>query len=58
MLRLGGIFFKVAPQADDEVVDGARVGVLVQAPDVLKNGFAGYISAIVPDEVAQQFRFH
>ena len=30
--RRTGTIFEVAPQADDEVVDGPRVGALVQAP--------------------------
>ena len=41
MLWLGGIVFDVSAQADDEVVDGTSVGVFVQPPDFLENGFAG-----------------
>ena len=42
----------------DEVIDGPRVRVLVQAPDLLQNLFARDDLAIVSDEVAQQLRFH
>ena len=44
MLRLGGVNFQVAAEPHDEVVDGARVGVLVQIPDVFENGLAPYAS--------------
>src|SRR5439155_14728529 len=37
MARLGGIVFDIAPQADDEIVYGARVCVFVQAPDFFQN---------------------
>ena len=32
---VGGVVFDVAAEADDEVVDGAGVGVGVDAPDLL-----------------------
>ena len=53
-----GSFFDVAAQAHDEIVDGARVGVFVQAPDVFEDGFARNGAAVVPNQVAQQLGFH
>src|ERR1019366_2452365 len=37
VLGVGGIVFDVAAEADDEVVDGAGVGVRVHAPDLLED---------------------
>src|SRR5271156_1050424 len=58
MLGLGGVFFDVAAEADDEIVYGAGVGVFVQAPDVFENGFAGDGAAFAADQVTQEFGFH
>ena len=35
---VGGVVLDVAAEADDEVVDGAGVGVGVEAPDLLEDG--------------------
>ena len=56
--RFGGVALDVAAEANDEIVDGARVGVFVEIPDVMQNclardGFAG-----AADEVAKEFGFH
>src|ERR1700733_10595433 len=40
MARMRGIVLNIAAQAHDEVVDGAGVGVLVQAPNVGQQGLA------------------
>ena len=37
MSWLSGIVFNVTPQANDEIVDGAGVCVLVQIPHLLEN---------------------
>ena len=58
MLGLGGVFFDVAAEADDEVVYGAGVGVFVEAPDVFEDGFAGDGAAFATDQVAQKLGFH
>src|SRR2546422_4421604 len=58
MARLGGIVFDIAPQADDEIVYGARVRVFVQAPDFFQNRFAGHDAAVVADEMAEKLGFH
>ena len=47
--RLRRLLLDVAPQPDDEVVDGARVGVLVHAPDVLEHRLARHRLAFVRD---------
>ena len=55
---VGGIGFEVAAEADDEVVDGAGVGVFADVPDVFEDFFAGdnFIGAI--DQVAEEVGFH
>jgi hypothetical protein len=35
--RRASAILEIPPQPDDEVVDGARIGVLVQSPDVLED---------------------
>ena len=48
----GGVVFDVAAEADDEVVDGASVGVFVDAPHLFKDLFAGDDLAFAFGEVA------
>ena len=55
---IGGVVFKVAAEADDEVVDGAGVGVFVDAPDLLEDVFAGDDLGGMGGEVAEQVRLH
>ena len=55
---LGGIGFEVAAEADDEVVDGAGVGVFFDVPDILEELGAGDDLAGVVQEIAQEVGFH
>ncbi len=55
---VGGVVFDVAAEADDEVVDGASVGVFVDAPDLFENLFAGDDLAFVLGEVAEEVGLH
>src|SRR5260370_22532125 len=57
VLGVGGIVFNVAAEADDEVVDGAGVGVLVGAPDLFEDLFAGDDLAFAFGEVAVEGGF-
>ena len=56
--RLGGIVFNITAQADHKVVDGARIGVLVDPPDLLQQLLAGDDAALVEDKIAQQVGLH
>src|SRR5438876_1831685 len=58
MLWIRGIVFDIAPEANDEVVHGPSIGILVQSPDLFENRFAGNILALVPDQMAQEFGLH
>jgi len=58
MLRVGGVVFDIAAEADDEVVDGAGVGVFVDAPDLFENVFAGNDFTFAVGEVAEEVGFH
>ena len=58
MFRLRRIRFQIAPQAHDEVVDRARVGVFVEIPDILENRLARHRLAGVLHQVLQQIAFH
>src|SRR5438132_1634375 len=40
MAGVGWIVFDVTPQPDDEVIDSTSVGIFLQSPNLLKNGFA------------------
>ena len=35
--RFAGVAFDVTAQTNDEIVDGSRVGVFVQIPDILQS---------------------
>ena len=54
----GGVRFEVAAEADEEVIDGAGVGVFVDAPDVFEELFAGDDLAGALEEVAKEIGFH
>src|SRR5436305_2491673 len=58
MARPGGIVLDIGPEPHDEIVDGARVGVLVQAPHFLQHRLPRDRTALVPDEMPQEIRFH
>src|ERR1700689_2836866 len=58
MTRLGGIVLDVAPQADDEIIDCAGIGVLPQIPHIFQNRFARNRPSILPYQMTQQLRFH
>lgn len=49
----GGVVFDITAQADDEVVDGAGVGVLVDAPDVFEDGGSRDDLAFAIGEIAE-----
>ena len=55
---VGGVVLDVAAEADDEVVDGAGVGVFVDAPDVFEDLLAGDDLAVAVGEVAEEVGFH
>src|SRR5579871_5541832 len=54
----GGVVFDVAAEADDEVVDGAGVGVFVDAPDLLEDVFTGDDLTLAVGEVAEEVGLH
>src|ERR1700761_6226861 len=58
MLGVGGIVFDIASKANDEVVDGASVCVLVDSPDIFENVFAGDDVAFALGEVAEEICLH
>ena len=57
-MGVGGVVFDVAAETDDEVVDGASVGVFVDAPDLFEDLLAGDDLAFVLGEVAEEVGFH
>ena len=58
MLGGGRVVFDVATEAHDEVVDGACVGVFVDAPDLFEDLFAGDDLAFALGEVTEEVGFH
>src|SRR5690242_21871882 len=52
MTWCGGIVLDVTPQADDKIIDGPGVGVLMQSPYFLEYRLAGDHSPLVLDEMA------
>src|ERR1700735_3564496 len=56
--RLGGIVFNVTAQADHEVVDGTRVGVLAHSPYLLQQLLAGDDASLVEHQIAEQIALH
>src|SRR5260370_3841608 len=58
VLGVGGVVFDVTAEADDEVVDGAGVGVFVDAPDLFEDLLAGDDLAFAFGEVAEEVGFH
>src|SRR5438445_9657060 len=58
VLRLGGISFDIAPQTYNEIIDGSRVGIFLQAPDLFQDLFARNGPPAVANEVTQQLGLH
>ena len=58
VLGVGGVVLDVAAEADDEVVDGAGVGVGVDSPDLLEDVGAGDDLALAVGEEAEQVGLH
>jgi hypothetical protein len=58
VLRVGGVVFDVAAESDDEVVDGAGVGVFVDVPDLFEDLFAGDDLTFAVCEVAEEVGLH
>src|SRR5579883_984368 len=56
--RIGRVVFDIAPQADDEVVDSARVGIFLEVPDLFENRLARDHAPGAANQVPQQFRLH
>ena len=55
---VGGVVLDVAAEADDEVVDGAGVGVFADAPDLFEDLLAGDDVAGAEGEVAEEVGLH
>src|SRR5262249_18850241 len=58
MTWLRRAFFNVLSEAHNEVVDRASICVLPKAPHVFEQRFACHDSSLVPDQMAQELRFH
>ncbi len=58
MNGLGGVGFEVATEANDEVVDGAGVGVFFDVPDIFEQLGAGDDLVGVIEKIAQEIGFH
>src|SRR5207237_3073164 len=58
VLRTRRLFLDIPPQAHDEVVDRARVGILSQSPHTLEHRLARDGLALVLDQETQQVGFH
>jgi hypothetical protein len=54
----GRVVLDVAAEANDEVVDGAGVGIFVDTPDSFEDVFAGDDLAFVIGEVAEEIGLH
>ena len=56
--RLSGIVFNVTAQANHEVVDGARIRILVHSPDLFQQLLARDDAPLVQHQVTKQIAFH
>ncbi len=56
--RFRGMILDVASQADDKIINCARIGVFVQAPHIFQNRFPRYGASILAYQMAQKFGFH
>lgn len=55
---VGGVVLDVASEADDEVIDGAGVRILVDTPDLFEDVLAGDDLTFVFGKVAEEVGFH
>ena len=55
---LSRIVFNVTAQANHEVVDGARIRILVHSPDLFQQLLAGDDPPLVEHQVTKQIAFH
>ena len=53
-----GIVFDITPETHDEIIDGARIGVFVQAPHFIEHALAGNRLSFVLDQIFQDIQFH
>ena len=58
MSGLGRLFFNVTAQPDDEIIDGARVSIFFQVPNLLQDFLARNGTAAIAYEKAQQLNLH
>ena len=58
MPRFGGVVFDVTAQANDEVVDGPRIGIFVQTPNLFEHRFAGDRLSFVLYQVPEDVHLH
>ena len=60
MTRWRGLaaLFDISAQTHDEIINGARVGIFVQVPDIFQDGFSRNGMADILDQIAKQLRFH
>src|SRR5271167_585461 len=58
MLRMRRILLDVLAKTNHEIIDGSRVGVLAQSPDLSQNRLARYDLSAVANEMAQQLGLH
>src|ERR1700732_155582 len=58
MARLPGMIFDIAPQADDEIINCASVGVFAQAPHIFQDRFPRYRAAVLANQMTQKLGFH
>src|SRR4029453_18576435 len=54
----GGVVPAITSKTHDEVVDGAGIGIVPDAPPSFQNFLAWHRTALMLHEVAQQCRFH
>ena len=56
--RLGRIVFNLTAQPHHKVVDGARIRILVDSPNLLQQFLAGNDAALIEDKIPQQVGLH
>jgi hypothetical protein len=55
---LCGIGLDISPEPHHEIIDGPRIGIFVESPNILENGFARNGATLAANQMAEQFRFH